>query len=199
MLVYDVTNRSSIRQLAQWRDEAVSKIDADVFFPIVVIGNKLDLKQAAGSSSSSSSSSSKRYDGERDGDSSGDDEKADEPDHDDERTTWMDNPGVPGSSDERDADDDGAEGVKDSQQTVLQWCRDNAYGHLETSAKDDTGIAAAMQTIAALALEAYKTNPKNGEAFRRLNRDQARRLIDLNHMYAPKPNSWMDAGCGCAM
>ena len=35
MLVYDVTNPRSIQQLAQWRDEAVSKIDADVYFPIV--------------------------------------------------------------------------------------------------------------------------------------------------------------------
>lgn len=37
-------NPRSIQQLAQWRDEAVRKIDADVYFPIVVVGNKLDLR-----------------------------------------------------------------------------------------------------------------------------------------------------------
>jgi hypothetical protein len=46
-----------------------------------------------------------------------------------------------------------------SQQTVLQWCRDNDYGHVETSAKDGSGVHVAMQTIAALALQAYRTNP----------------------------------------
>jgi hypothetical protein len=39
--VYDVTNPRSIEQLAQWRDEAVSKIDADIYFPIVVSGEFL--------------------------------------------------------------------------------------------------------------------------------------------------------------
>ena len=54
-----------------------------------------------------------------------------------------------------------------------------------------------MQTIAALALEAYKTNPKNGDSYRRLNSQQARRLINLDQMYGKKPKSYFD-GCGCS-
>ena len=190
MLVYDVTNPRSIQQLAQWRDEAVSKIDADVYFPIVVIANKLDLKLAA-TAASSSSSKNKSDDGE---DKEGDEEDASSGDNanKDDDHTWVDNPGETHRSEEDDVD------CKDSQQTVLQWCRDNSYGHLETSAKDDIGIAAAMQTIAALALEAYKTNPKNGVVYRRLNSSNARRLINLNEMYTPKPKGFFD-GCGCAM
>jgi len=38
----------------------------------------------------------------------------------------------------------------------LEWCRDNTYGHIETSAKDGTGIQAAMQSVALLALEAKR-------------------------------------------
>ena len=45
----------------------------------------------------------------------------------------MDNPG---ESQRMNGEDDTAE-CKDSQQTVLQWCRDNSYGHLETSAKGE--------------------------------------------------------------
>jgi small GTP-binding protein len=192
MLVYDVTNPRSIQQLAQWRDEAVSKIDADVYFPIVIIGNKLDLKLAATAAASSSSASKNNgEDGEDKDDDEGEAGSRENSNKEDDRT-WVDNPGETHRSEEDDVD------CKDSQQTVLQWCRDNSYGHLETSAKDDIGIAAAMQTIAALALEAYKTNPKNGVVYRRLNSSNARRLINLNEMYAPKPKGFFD-GCGCAM
>ena len=73
------------------------------------------------------------------------------------------------------------------------------YPHVSTTtpATDDIGIAAAMQTIAALALEAYKTNPKNGDTYRRLNSQQARRLINLDQMYGKKPKTMFD-GCGCS-
>ena len=41
-LVYDVNNEKSFEQLAMWRDEATSKLDSDCFFPMVVVGNKVD-------------------------------------------------------------------------------------------------------------------------------------------------------------
>ncbi len=46
LLVYDVNNDKSIEQVAQWRDECVSRSDTNAFFPIVVIGNKIDLREA---------------------------------------------------------------------------------------------------------------------------------------------------------
>jgi len=44
VLVYDVTNEASLEQLLSWRDEALSRVDSDHFFPIVIVGNKTDLK-----------------------------------------------------------------------------------------------------------------------------------------------------------
>lgn len=41
---------------------------------------------------------------------------------------------------------------------VVAWCTDNYYGHIETSAKDDIGVAAAMNAIASLALEALRSH-----------------------------------------
>lgn len=82
LLVYDVSNSKSFEQLSHWRDEALNRIEPDVYFPIVVVGNKMDLKS--------------------------------------ELNTI-------------------------DQSEVLNWCRDNGYGHIETSAKDGVGVQAAMQ------------------------------------------------------
>ena len=43
------------------------------------------------------------------------------------------------------------------QAPVLEWCRENSYGHIETSAKDGKGVHAAMSALAALALEAKRS------------------------------------------
>ena len=75
------------------------------------------------------SSSSNEEDDEKRSNSQGENEQ-----------TWMDNPG---ETQRNNGEDDTAE-CKDSQQTVLQWCRDNSYGHLETSAK---GELDSMNTI----------------------------------------------------
>ena len=92
ILVYDVCNENSFEQLVQWRDEALSKFSPTLYFPIVVVGNKIDLRDQL--------DESKRI----------------------------------------------------SQTSVIAWCRENAYGHIETSAKDDRGVQAAMLAISALAL-----------------------------------------------
>lgn len=47
LLVYDVNNEKSIEQIAQWREECVQRSDNSGFFPIVVIGNKVDIRDAA--------------------------------------------------------------------------------------------------------------------------------------------------------
>ena len=190
-------NPRSIQQLAQWRDEAVRKIDADVYFPIVVVGNKLDLRvEKAPSLKTPSAFGPNNYQIHSPTNSSSIVEAADGSDDD---ATWTesstsresksDTPrafGLPSSSDEH----EDAE-CKDSQLTVLQWCRNNSYGHLETSAKDDIGIETAMQTIAALALEAYKTNPRNEENSKKLN--PSSKKINLDDLYAPKSKSACDA------
>lgn len=43
LLVYDVSNDSSIEQLVNWKDEVFQRVDPAAFFPVVVIGNKVDL------------------------------------------------------------------------------------------------------------------------------------------------------------
>ena len=96
--MYDVTNESSFEQIIAWRDEALSRVDPGYYFPLVVVGNKVDLRN---------------------------------------ETNRID------------------------QTPILQWCRDNTYGHIETSAKDGTGIQAAMHSIALLAIESKSNNTKN--------------------------------------
>mmetsp|Transcript_16140 Transcript_16140/g.16273 ORF Transcript_16140/g.16273 Transcript_16140/m.16273 type:complete len:221 (+) Transcript_16140:271-933(+) len=44
LLVYDMCNEKSFDQITHWRDEATNRIDQDAYFPIVVVGNKLDLQ-----------------------------------------------------------------------------------------------------------------------------------------------------------
>ena len=193
MLVYDVMNPRSIQQLAQWRDEAVSKIDADVYFPIVVVGNKLDLRVDKTSSNkllSLPNTHRGRNLDDRCGSSSefeeeyafGDDTWTETPDTEKEAASILNSNELSLSGDEQ----EDAE-CKDSQLTVLQWCKNNSYGHLETSAKEDIGIQTAMQTIAALALEAFKTNPKNEENPKK--NMSSNKTVNLNEMYAPKSKS----------
>lgn len=43
---------------------------------------------------------------------------------------------------------------------VERWCREENIPHLEVSAKDGTGVVAAMTAIAARSLEAKRTKPK---------------------------------------
>jgi len=124
VLVYDVTNESSLEQLLSWRDEAIARVDPDYFFPIVVVGNKLDLKTEANAV---------------------------------------------------------------DQLTILNWCRENTYGHIETSAKDGTGIEAAMQTVVLLALEAMRNRSPQAGADKSTKEKQG--TIRLEDMYSPSKRS----------
>lgn len=101
LLVYDVTNEKSFEQLELWRDEVFRRIDKSSYFPLVVVGNKIDLR-------------------------------------------------TPDS-------------IID-QSSVIEWCRENAYGHIETSAKDDLGVEAAMQAVVALALEQRRSSVSVNDA-----------------------------------
>jgi Ras-related protein Rab-7A len=101
LLVYDVTNDKSIDQIELWRDECLCRHDNSTFFPIVVIGNKTDLRDRL--------PEDKRID----------------------------------------------------QSHILAWCRQNSYGHIETSAKDGFGVDAAMLAVVALALEAQQSSASN--------------------------------------
>ncbi|CAM9491003.1 unnamed protein product [Ectocarpus sp. 8 AP-2014] len=96
LLVYDVACAVSFEQVAMWREELLVRLDVDPHdFPIVVIGNKVDL--AAGLAM------------------------------------------------------DGIHGVDKTR--VMKWCEMQGMGHIETSAKDGTGVEVAMQAVAVLALE----------------------------------------------
>ena len=50
-----------------------------------------------------------------------------------------------------------AEGV--DRAAVLSWCRQRGIGHIETSAKDGTGVADAMEAIAMLAVDNKRRRP----------------------------------------
>ncbi|CAN0454659.1 unnamed protein product [Ectocarpus sp. 12 AP-2014] len=96
LLVYDVACAVSFEQVAMWREELLVRLDVDPHdFPIVVIGNKVDLAT-----------------------------------------------GLPM---------DGIHGVDKTR--VVKWCEMQGMGHIETSAKDGTGVEVAMQAVAVLALE----------------------------------------------
>lgn len=126
LLVYDVNNEKSIDQLAQWRDECISRQDPNIFFPIVVVGNKADLRDQ-----------------------------------------------IP-------------ETERIDQSGVLAWCRENQYGHMESSAKDGVGVEASMLAITALALDLIRLHP---------NKKEVNNTIQLEKKFSTKGNSFCSS-CG---
>jgi Ras-related protein Rab-7A len=129
LLVYDVNNESSIEQVLQWREECISRLDNDTFFPIVVIGNKVDLRS---------------------------------PD---------------------------PNAIAVNQGPILSWCRENSYGHIETSAKDGNGVQAAILAITALALEYQRSPNRNSHSLSSQN------TVALDKMYEKKSNDVCGASC----
>jgi Ras-related protein Rab-7A len=128
LLVYDVNNDKSFEQLWQWRDQCISKSGLESgFFPIVVVGNKIDIRDSK---------------------------------PEDQRT---------------------------SQQVVLNWCRENQYGHIETSVKDNLGVDAAMNAIGGLAFEVLRTNEYRVTSTKKTNSNKG--LVDINKSYANEKKS----------
>lgn len=172
-------NPSSIDQLAQWRDEAFSKIDVGVNFPIVVIGNKVDLRDVYSQRAITQNKSGKLS-------KIASIEKRGLQDYDDETSaTWIERTSGKESDVSEIAEPDSQfysedTELKDSQSIVLQWCRRNSYGHLETSCRDNIGIEAAILAITGLALEAYKSNPK------KIENSKKSQKINLQNLYVPK-------------
>lgn len=146
LLVYDVNNDKSIEQVEQWRDECVSRQGSSDFFPVVVIGNKTDIR------------------------------------------------------------DNNPEDKRIDQSGILTWCRDNSYGHIETSAKDGVGVEAAMIAVAALALEAQRNNARNNSNSTTNNNNKQRTLstngssngsgkIDLSSRYEKQSSGCSGGSC----
>lgn len=129
LLVYDVNDERSIEQIEQWRDECLARQEGGEFFPIVVIGNKIDIR-----------------------DSKPEEERVDV-------------------------------------SSILSWCRENGYGHVETSAKDGNGVEAAMLAITALALESQRGKPRVSTRMQSVDNGQR---VRLDSKYTPK-----DKGCAC--
>ena len=65
---------------------------------------------------------------------------------------------------------------------VHAWCQENKYGYVETSAKDDLGVHAAITAVVALAIEQIKVSRGHGQA------ESATDGINLSDMYS-KPES----------
>jgi GTPase SAR1 family protein len=103
-----------------WRDECLSRKENDDFFPMVVVGNKIDLRE-----------------------------------------------GIPQSE-------------RVDQAQISQWCRDQGYGHIETSAKEGSGVEAAMMAVVGLALEAQRNSIRPSTS--------VKDKIELKTMYEPKKN-----------
>lgn len=134
LLVYDVNNANSIEQIAQWRDECLAHQETDSYFPLVVIGNKVDLR---------------------------------------EQTKPED---------------------RVDQREILTWCRDNSYGHIETSAKDGLGVEAAMMAITGLALEAKRVAERNAQSSAKESGRSTSTAVKLNTLYEPKKKGLCE-GC----
>jgi len=98
---------------------------------------------------------------------------------------------------------DGSPSACEAIRGVQAWCKESGYPHVETSAKDGTGVAAAMMGIAALALEARKNKPQDDVSTRQsivlgaggggggLERE-------LESMYTPQRNQGCAGGGGLA-
>ena len=131
LLVYDVNNASSIEQIAQWRDECLHHQETDDYFPLVVVGNKVDIRE----------------------------------------TTKPED--------------------RIDQSDILTWCRDQSYGHIETSAKDGLGVEAAMIAITGLALEAKRSALRSTAMsslthYTTTTRGSTTERVRLDSMYEPK-------------
>ena len=138
LLVYDVNNEKSIEQLAQWRAECLSHIEDETTFPIVVIANKVDLR------------------------------------------------------------DKTEESERVDQSVVLSWCKEFMYGHIETSAKENLGVEAAMGAVALLALEAQRSPSVAAIKNRKLNASSSSSAsqsttIRLDRKYERKKDSYCDS------
>lgn len=155
LLVYDVNDDQSMDQLVSWRDELLNKIEPDETFPIIVVGNKVDLKEEFIKTSAQISYGTK---------------VASQRNHpamkqlDTLETDELDTVMTP--------------------LDVIQWCFDNGYGHIETSAKDGRCVDDAMTTLAALAYENQKS--KTWVDSTSTSSDN----IIIKDLYAPKKDSW---------
>ncbi len=128
LLVYDVNNEKSFEQLWQWRDQCLNKSGLESgFFPIVVVGNKIDIRDSL------------------------------------------------------------PESKRTSQQVVLNWCKENQYGHIDTSVKDNLGVDAAMNAIGGLAFEVQRTNEYRSSPIKK--QKSAQNVVDMNKTYTKEKKS----------
>ena len=127
--MYDLTSLSSMTQLEAWYGELQNYFDlshtANFVFPIVVVGSKNDLV----------SPSHPLY-------------QREEGDDDSERKTTQQEGGRGGEE-----EDNEEEKLAQMYHDILNWCRERGLGHVTASAKDGSGVIAAVEAIAALALE----------------------------------------------
>jgi GTPase SAR1 family protein len=127
-------NPNSMQQLFRWRNEILSKINVGVYFPIVVIGSKIDLKVDYCIK-----------------------QKDKENDFHNISYAWSK---IPSVLDEK--INSRYEESEKARLAILQWCRDNSYSHFDASAKTNIGVKEAILVISAKALRASVINEKKG-------------------------------------
>jgi hypothetical protein len=85
-----------------------------------------------------------------------------------------------------------AQYLKESK-NINNWCQENQFGYIETSAKEGTGVQAAVVTIVGLAMESKRVKEAlaSGEQLGSARSPAAKQLssarVNLNELYAPKP------------
>ena len=109
LIVYDVQNDDSVDQIVQWHEELNSKVDPNMFLPVIVICNKIDMIDESSKVVRINDATNKYL----------------------------------------------------TRDNVIEWYKKYNYGHIETSAKEDKGLDAAMITLAGLSLEARRENEAN--------------------------------------
>ena len=214
LLVYDLNSQHTFEEVDHWRAELLSKLQGDVdhaSFPIVVVGNKLDVfeeAEAAAAAAAAAVAKAKaeeeeeaakaKAEGRGGGDGSEESAQASAREghggEEEEEGGGGGGGGGGGSSgaagasggnkgggggggadgqnekgakgggvdDEGEADEDGRPRAV-NRSAAAEWCRSRELGHIEASAKDGTGVRAAVEAIAMLAVGTRERRVRDAE------------------------------------
>ena len=175
ILVYDVTNPNTFLQVERWRSELLERIDSPDSFPCVVFGNKTDAPRG--------------------------------------EEAALDRPAVlawcaaifPSPAPQSACSFPRALATRMLHPPPRpparappppSRCRQRGIGHVETSAKDGTGVDAAMEAIALLAVENKRRRPTPEPDRSKKIRLRAAESGDLGAMYSRHPTTTERCGCG---
>ena len=152
LLVYDLNSQHTFDQVNLWREELLSKMGDDIdprTFPVVVVGNKLDILEdrARVAAEAKAKAAAEAKTAEEGGDAGGDDG-----DSETKATTPRSEGGAASSGGVPAGDGAGDGEAPVDRELAKEWCSRLDIGHIDASAKDGTGVQAAVEAIAMLAI-----------------------------------------------